>query len=385
MLGFEKDELTSGRWLERIHPDDRHRLRNGTVRYFKGAAPHFACEYRVLNKAGQWRWLSDRATAIRDDRGRVLRVIGAVSDITEQVEMKRALTESEERYALAIRAVGEGMYDWNIRDNEIYFSPTVRENLQINPHEFSKPEHWTALLHPEDYERYRRTLIEHLKGHSERFDCDVRYKGRSGEWRWARQHGFALRDASGRAYRMVGATGDITEQKKLIEQVERAQRAVTDAIESISEGFVLFDSEDRVVMCNSVWRNYFKGVEDMIVPGARFDNILRAGFERGMFPSAQPPFEQWIRGVHAARGRGGFREQHLAGDIYLRISDHRTADGGMVSVFTNITDLRARERELSDLVDKLAAARDEATHWRSRGRLRGLRALRARRSTGAVQ
>src|SRR5262245_23679350 len=85
-----------------------------------------------------------------------------------------------------------------------------------------------------------------------------------------------------------------------------------------------------------------------------------------MFPSAQPPFEQWIRGVHAARGRGGFREQHLAGDIYLRISDHRTADGGMVSVFTNITDLRARERALSDLVDKLAAARDEATQWRSR-------------------
>src|SRR5262245_65597302 len=85
-----------------------------------------------------------------------------------------------------------------------------------------------------------------------------------------------------------------------------------------------------------------------------------------MFPSAQPPFEQWIRGVHAARGRGGFREQHLAGDVYLRISDHRTADGGLVSVFTDITDLRARERELSDLVDKLAVTSDEASRWRSR-------------------
>jgi PAS domain S-box-containing protein len=366
MLGFEKGELTSGRWLERIHPDDRHRLRNETIHYFKGEVPYFACEYRVLNKASQWRWVSDRATAIRDDRGRVLRLIGAVSDITEQVEMKRALTESEERYALAIRAVGEGMYDWNIRDNEIYFSPTVRENLQINPHEFSKPEHWIALLHPEDREKYRQTLIQHLKGQTERFDCEVRYKGRSGEWRWARQHGFALRDANGRAYRMVGATGDITEQKKLIEQVERAQRAVSDAIESISEGFVLFDSEDRVVMCNSVWRSYFKGVEDLVVPGARFDDILRAGFERGMFPSARPPFEQWLRSVNEARRRGGLREQHLAGDVYLRISDHRTADGGLVSVFTDITDLRARERELSDLVDKLAVARDEATRWRSR-------------------
>jgi PAS domain S-box-containing protein len=160
MLGFEKGELTSGRWLERIHPDDRHRLRNETIHYFKGEVPYFACEYRVLNKASQWRWVSDRATAIRDDRGRVLRLIGAVSDITEQVEMKRALTESEERYALAIRAVGEGMYDWNIRDNEIYFSPTVRENLQINPHEFSKPEHWIALLHPEDREKYRQTASQ---------------------------------------------------------------------------------------------------------------------------------------------------------------------------------------------------------------------------------
>jgi PAS domain S-box-containing protein len=366
MLGFEKGELTSGRWLERVHPEDRKRLRDETVRYFRGDVPSFACEYRVLDKSGRWRWVSDRATAIRDRRGRALRLIGAISDITEQVEMKRALAESEERYVLAIRAVGEGMYDWNIRDNKIYFSPTIRENLHIDPLELTKPEHWTALLHPADQERYRRTLIEHLKGQSERFDCELRYKGRSGEWRWTRQHGFALRDASGRAYRMVGATGDITKEKRLIEQVDRAQRSLTDALESISEGFVLFDAEDRVVMCNSVWRNYFKGVEDLVVPGARFDDILRAGFKRGMFPSARPPFEDWVRSVNEARRRGGLREQHLAGDVYLRISDHRTADGGLVSVFTDITDLRARERELSDMVDKLAAARDEATRLRNR-------------------
>src|SRR5947209_19214783 len=50
MLGFKKGELTSGRWLVRVHPDDRDRLRGETVRYFKGAVPQFACEYRVLNK-----------------------------------------------------------------------------------------------------------------------------------------------------------------------------------------------------------------------------------------------------------------------------------------------------------------------------------------------
>src|SRR5262245_31804754 len=138
MLGFARDELTSAQWLERVHPEDRRRLRDETVAYFKGAMPHFACEYRVLDKAGAWRWVSDRASAVRDSCGRVVRMIGAISDITAQVEMKRALTESEERYALAIKALGEGMYDWNIRDNEIYFSPRVKETLQIDRDSFSK-------------------------------------------------------------------------------------------------------------------------------------------------------------------------------------------------------------------------------------------------------
>jgi PAS domain S-box-containing protein len=361
MLGFEAGELTSERWFERVHPDDRDRYRDDTINYFKEAAPHFACEYRIHNKSGQWRWISDRATAIRDRGGRVVHLIGAITDITEQVEIKRALSESEERYALAVRAVGEGMYDWNIRDNEIYYSPTVLQELQIDQSQFSKPEHWITLLHPQDRDRYRSCLIEHLKGRSERFDCEVRYRSASGEWRWARQHGIALRGADGRAHRMVGATGDITDRKHLIEQVEHAQRRLNDAIENISEGFVLWDSADRMITCNSVWRNYFKGVEDLVIPGSRFDDIIRAGFERGMFPAAGPSFKKWIAHVNETRRRGGFREQHLAGDVFLRISDHATSDGGIVSVFTDITDLRARERELSDLVAKVEAARDEVT------------------------
>jgi len=65
MFGFEKGELTSGSWLERVHPDDRGRYRDTTIAYFKGVVPYFACEYRVLNKSGQWRWVSDRASSIR--------------------------------------------------------------------------------------------------------------------------------------------------------------------------------------------------------------------------------------------------------------------------------------------------------------------------------
>jgi PAS domain S-box-containing protein len=292
MLGFERGELTSARWLERVHPEDRSRLRDETVAYFKGAMPHFACEYRVLNKADEWRWVSDRASAVRDARRRVVRMIGAISDITAQVEMKRALTESEERYALAIKALGEGMYDWNIRDNEIYFSPRVKEELQIDRNAFSKPEDWTELLHPDDRALYRDALIEHLKGKTERFDCEMRYRSRSGEWRWARQHGLALRDASGRAYRMVGATGDVTERKRLEAQLRESldqQTATSEVLHAIysSPGELepVFDAilENATRICEANFGVLFRFNDDVFdaiamrgVPSA-FAELLQGG------------------------------------------------------------------------------------------------------------
>ena len=94
MFGFEKGELTSASWLEHVHSDDRGRYRDATVAYFKGVVPHFACEYRILDKSGQWRWVSDRASSIRNADGRVLRLIGAITDISELKRKEAQLRES---------------------------------------------------------------------------------------------------------------------------------------------------------------------------------------------------------------------------------------------------------------------------------------------------
>jgi PAS domain S-box-containing protein len=83
MLGFKSGELTSANWVERVHPHDRPRYRDATIAYFKGHVRHFFCEYRIRNKSDEWCWVSDRATSIRDSDGRVLRLIGAIADISE--------------------------------------------------------------------------------------------------------------------------------------------------------------------------------------------------------------------------------------------------------------------------------------------------------------
>jgi len=162
-------------------------------------------------------------------------------------------------------------------------------------------------------------------------------------------------------------------EAELARMVEETQAAKADAdssrvqlgeaIEAISEGFALFDSDDRLVMCNSVYRHYFERVSEMVTPGERFVDFMRLALERGMFPLVGDvdDVEAWLEKVLERRAeRRGTREQFIDGDIWLQISDHRTAEGGTVSTYTDVTELKNRQQQQQELIDKLQIAHTEA-------------------------
>ena len=128
------------------------------------------------------------------------------------------------------------------------------------------------------------------------------------------------------------------------------------AIESMSDGFVMWDAEDRLVMCNQQFRQMYQLSADFIYPGARFEDIVRGGAERGQYPEAGDDIEDFVQTTVAwHRQNNGPMERELPDGRWALITERRYPDGGTVGIRTDITDLK---RALSNL----AAANERAQH-----------------------
>ncbi len=156
----------------------------------------------------------------------------------------------------------------------------------------------------------------------------------------------------------VAVYTDITEIKRREGEALAARERFEDAIEAISSGFALFDAEDRLVIWNSRFRDYFARMADVFVPGTTFREMLSASIERGLFPEAEGDKEEFLENLlsERARGIGKVRENRLSDGLWLQICDHRTKDGGLVSIYTDVTDLKQREAEITKARDEAEAA-----------------------------
>ena len=139
------------------------------------------------------------------------------------------------------------------------------------------------------------------------------------------------------------------ERARLQVEADTQRRTIETAIETITEGFLLFDDQDRLVVANSRYRALFPGVADLLIPGRPFRDILAAIVRRGMADTGSIPADAWIeaRLAQHLHPRDAI-EQHYADGRWVRISERRTPDNGIVGVFTDITELKRRHAELEE-------------------------------------
>src|SRR5262245_8759248 len=146
-----------------------------------------------------------------------------------------------------------------------------------------------------------------------------------------------------------------------LKEIREVRTRLTDAIESISEGFSLYDAEDKLIVCNTRYRELLATQADVMVPGTSFETIIRTATDRGLIRDAEGCRDAWL-GERLKRHRAGGEThvQHRSDGRWIRVSERKTANGGVVATYADITELKQHEAELADLVEKLQIARDAA-------------------------
>ena len=148
----------------------------------------------------------------------------------------------------------------------------------------------------------------------------------------------------------------IRERVKLSAQSEEQRQMIETAIETVSDGFVLFDPDDRLVLCNSKFRELYPKLEDLARPGTRFSDLLKIGVQRGALDTAGQSAEEWIAQRLARHANPtGFTEYHH-GATWVRITEQRTPDRSTVAVYTDISELKQRQQELEEAMQQAETA-----------------------------
>ena len=221
-----------------------------------------------------------------------------------------------------------GMWDWDMARGRMYWSDTMFEILGLEHRdELVSFGEISRLVHPDDGDLYE--LAQEL---AERpgtpVDRVFRMRTAKGDFVWLRMRAEVVQQAGEDGPHLIGIAMDVTEAQRMAERTVTADMRLRDAIESISEAFVLWDSQNRLVLCNSKFQSLHELPDETIVAGTPFDK----------------PEE----------GSRAFEAQ-LSNGRWLKIAERRTKDGGYVSVGTDITTMKRHEERLMDNEKRLMA------------------------------
>jgi PAS domain S-box-containing protein len=181
-------------------------------------------------KDGELFYADSTITPLKDHAGNITHFVASWKDITESKHAQDELHRSQERFALAVEGSNDGIWDWDLRRDEVYFSPRWKTMLGYEDHEiFNKSTEWSNRIHPADADPVLKTLNAYLDGLLPNYEVVHRLRHKDGSYRWILSRGVAFRDADGKPYRMAGSHTDITNSKNNEEELRKAKEAAEEA------------------------------------------------------------------------------------------------------------------------------------------------------------
>jgi len=231
-----------------------------------------------------------------------------------------------------------GLWDWDLSRGRIFWSQSMFELLGLESrNDLLTFGEVNALVKIDDIDLFR-IADELISGKIDHIDHTFRMRHANGHWIWLRVRCELSQGPNDKGSHLIGIAVDITEQKSLAEKTVEADLRLRDAIETIPEAFVLWDAENRLVLCNSYFKRLHKLPDSAVKQGTSYETVM----EVGSMPEVRTRLSN-----SPAPGARTFEAQ-LDNGSWLHISERRTKDGGYVSVGTDITQIKLHEQKLID-------------------------------------
>jgi len=333
--------------MEIILPDNTRAL--ATVRMLGNPFGQLAVVQSREAALASWRSLTTLTVTLSATTGFVVLILGFAFhwQATRAREADLIYETVRSRIDTALNRGRCGLWDWDLARGRIFWSQSMFEILGLDTRgDLLSFGDVNALVHPDDVRLYE-LAAELADATATTIDHAFRMRHAAGHWVWLRARCELVRQAGEPGLHLIGIAVDITEQKSLVEKTVAADMRLRDAIETIPETFVLWDADNRLVLCNSNFQELHHLPDEAITVGASYESVVAAG--------AKPVVRnKVITGGPSVPGARTFEAQ-LEDGRWLHISERRTKDGGYVSVGTDITALKTHEEKLVDSEKRLIA------------------------------
>ncbi|HEY4982786.1 MAG TPA: ATP-binding protein [Pseudolabrys sp.] len=326
--------------LEITLPDDTRAL--ATVRMLKPPFGQIAVVQSRAAAFASWRSVTTLTVTLSTTTGFVVLILGFAFhwQATRAREADLIYETVRSRIDTALNRGRCGLWDWDLARGRIFWSQSMFDILGLEAKDNLLPfGDVSALVHPDDVRLYD-LATELADAKTTAIDHAFRMRHADGHWVWLRARCELVRQPGEPGLHLIGIAVDITEQKRLVEKTVAADMRLRDAIETIPEAFVLWDADNRLVLCNSNFQELHNLPDEVITVGASYESVVAAG-------SKPVVRNKVITGGPTVPGARTFEAQ-LEDGRWLHISERRTKDGGYVSVGTDITALKTHEEKLLD-------------------------------------
>jgi len=327
----------------------------GTVRSLHGSNGELAIIHGRAEALAAWASDTALTVTLSATTGFVVLILGFAFhwQATRAREADTIYETVRSRIDTALNRGRCGLWDWDLARGRVFWSHSMFAILGLKPRDtllsFGEVD---ALVHPEDIHLYElaaqladatATLVDHA----------FRMRHANGNWVWLRARCELVQQSGEGGPHLIGIAVDITEQKTLVERTVEADLRLRDAIETIPEAFVVWDAQNRLVLCNSNFQELHNLPDAAIEAGASYESVVAAG--------RKPVVRSKVTSEGQIPGARTFEAQ-LDDGRWLHISERRTKDGGYVSVGTDITNIKLHEEKLMDSEKRLMATVADLRH-----------------------